>query len=241
MARTVQKGSSSKKEAQTKSSSKKDSASKKPKSFSSYATYIKKVAKQVHPDAGLTSSTVQFLGAVARHLVKDLVSLTNTARLNAKHITLTTRDVQTATRLYFPGELAKHAVSEGTKAVSKYGTSAGGSAAARAGLQFSPARIRTEMKTYSASKGCACRISAGAPVYMAAVVEYIMAELLELGGTAARANKAVQITTRHIRLAVLNDEELNKLFKNVVFPNTTVLPAIHKSLIPQHLQKKQKK
>ncbi|XP_026542830.1 core histone macro-H2A.1 isoform X3 [Notechis scutatus] len=54
------------------------------------------------------------------------------------------------------------------------------------------------------------RIGVGAPVYMAAVLEYLTAEILELAGNAARDNKKGRVTPRHILLAVANDEELNQ-------------------------------
>ena len=76
----------------------------------------------------------------------------------------------------------------------------------KAGLQFPVGRIARYLK-----KGkYASRIGAGAPVYLAAVLEYLAAEVLELAGNAARDNKKTRIVPRHIQLAVRNDEELSK-------------------------------
>merc|ERR1712026_611143 len=81
----------------------------------------------------------------------------------------------------------------------------------RAGVQFPVGRIARYMR----EGGYAKRIGAGAPVYVAAVLEYLCAELLELAGNAARDNKRQRIVPRHIQLAVRNDEELNKLLSGV--------------------------
>lgn len=75
------------------------------------------------------------------------------------------------------------------------------------------------------------RIAIGAPIYQAAVMEYLSAEILELAGNAARDNKRSRITPRHILLAVANDEELNKLLKNVTIAQGGVMPHIHPELL----------
>ncbi|KAI8118525.1 Histone H2B [Lucilia cuprina] len=72
----------------------------------SYAIYIYKVLKQVHPDTGISSK-----------------AMTSRLAHYNKRSTITSREIQTAVRLLLPGELAKHAVSEGTKAVTKYTSS----------------------------------------------------------------------------------------------------------------------
>ncbi|XP_051536587.1 core histone macro-H2A.1 [Myxocyprinus asiaticus] len=75
------------------------------------------------------------------------------------------------------------------------------------------------------------RIGVGAPVYMAAVLEYLTAEILELAGNAARDNKKGRVTPRHILLAIANDEELNQLLRGVTIAAGGVLPKIHPELL----------
>lgn len=98
----------------------------------------------------------------------------------------------------------------------------------KAGLQFPVGRISRFIKQGKYSE----RIGAGAPVYLAAVLEYLAAEVLELAGNAAKDNKKTRIVPRHIQLAVRNDEELNKLMANTVIANSGVVPYIHQSLLP---------
>ena len=99
--------------------------------------------------------------------------------------------------------------------------------AARAGLQFPVGRIARFLKTNRA----ASRVGAGAPVYLAAVLEYLAAEVLELAGNAAKDNKKTRIIPRHIQLAVRNDEELNRLLKDTTIASGGVLPYINSFLI----------
>ncbi|XP_030067191.1 core histone macro-H2A.1 isoform X2 [Microcaecilia unicolor] len=84
------------------------------------------------------------------------------------------------------------------------------------------------------------RIGVGAPVYMAAVLEYLTAEILELAGNAARDNKKSRVTPRHILLAVANDEELNQLLKGVTIASGGVLPNVHPELLAKKRGSKSK-
>ena len=103
----------------------------------------------------------------------------------------------------------------------------------KAGLQFPVGRIGRFLK-----KGrYAARVGGGAPVYLAAVLEYLCAEILELAGNAARDNKKSRIIPRHVQLAVRNDEELNKLLGGVTIASGGVLPNIHSVLLPKKSKK----
>ena len=103
------------------------------------------------------------------------------------------------------------------------------SRSSRAGLQFPVGRIHRLLR-----KGnYADHVGAGAPVYLAAVLEYLTAEVLELAGNAARDNKKTRIIPRHLQLAVRNDEELNRLLGGVTISQGGVLPNIQASLLPK--------
>ena len=105
---------------------------------------------------------------------------------------------------------------------------------AKAGLQFPVGRVGRYLKQGK----YATRVGAGAPVYLAAILEYLTAEILELAGNAARDNKKSRIIPRHIQLAVRNDEELNKLFGSVTIAQGGVLPNIHAVLVPKSKEAK---
>ena len=93
------------------------------------------------------------------------------------------------------------------------------SRSSRAGLQFPVGRIHRLLRKGNYGE----RIGAGAPVYLAAVMEYLAAEVLELAGNAARDNKKSRIIPRHLQLAIRNDEELNKLLSGVTFKSSDLI------------------
>lgn len=99
----------------------------------------------------------------------------------------------------------------------------------RAGIVFPVGRIQRLLK----DGGYADRIGAGAAVYLAAILEYLTAEIVELAGNAARDNNKVRILPRHIQLAVRNDEELSRLLQGVTISQGGVLPNIHAVLLPK--------
>lgn len=104
----------------------------------------------------------------------------------------------------------------------------------RAGLQFPVGRIHRLLRHGNYAE----RVGAGAPVYLAAVMEYLAAEVLELAGNAARDNKKTRIIPRHLQLAIRNDEELNKLLSGVTIAQGGVLPNIQAVLLPKKTEKK---
>ena len=101
------------------------------------------------------------------------------------------------------------------------------SKSAKAGLTFPVGRLHRMIRTGR----YAPRTGSGAPVFMAAVLEYVVAELLELSGNAAKDNKKTRIIPRHIQLAIKNDEELNKFIGTATISAGGVMPNILSVLI----------
>lgn len=89
----------------------------------SYAIYIYKVLKQVHPDTGISSKAMSIMNSFVNDIFERIATEASRLAHYNKKSTITSREIQTAVRLLLPGELAKHAVSEGTKAVTKYTSS----------------------------------------------------------------------------------------------------------------------
>lgn len=207
-----------------------------PKDFeekNNFDIYLNKVLKQVHPDIHITSDARISLNVMIHELARNLCGRISSLMRDGNKATVSSREVQSAIRLHMPGELAKHAVSEGTKAVTNYIANDSGtksnpvSKVTRAGLVVPPGRVKALMKKYLNAE----RISESAPVYLAAVLEYSMAEILELSGNAARDSKKTRITRKHMMYAIQGDEELNALFKGTLTNGT--IPHIHMKFLPR--------
>ena len=101
------------------------------------------------------------------------------------------------------------------------------SRSSKAGIQFPVGRIGRYLKEGRYAQ----RIGSGAPVYLAAVLEYLIAEIIELAGNAAKEQKKQRIVPRHIQLAIRNDEELNRFVGGVTIASGGVMPHIHAQLV----------
>ena len=185
---------------------------------------IKMVLMQVHPDMGISldgvTHVLSILNRLAERMINVACQVTITARTQHRK-SIDSRAIQTATRLVLPGELAKHAVSEGTKAVTKFASSYGeGTRSKKAGLSFNVDIYEEKIRRGFHGSKQISRVGGGAPVYLAAVMEYISAEILELAGHAyfstpqrARDLGGAVITPFHISIANDNDEELSSMIR----------------------------
>ena len=85
-----------------------------------FAIYVRRVLKQVHPDTNMTKNSCNQMNRLMILLAKTIAETARAAIINKKQVTITSREIQYAIRTLLPGELLKHAVSEGTKAVTKF-------------------------------------------------------------------------------------------------------------------------
>ena len=102
---------------------KKNKRTRRRKGKQSYGIYIYKVLKQVHPDVGISSKAMSIMNSFVNDIFERIAGEASKLAHHNKRKTISSREVQTSVRLLLPGELAKHAVSEGTKAVTKYSSS----------------------------------------------------------------------------------------------------------------------
>jgi histone H2B len=92
----------------------------KKKRTETFSLYIYRVLKQVHPDTGISKRSMSIMNSFINDTFERMALEASKLVRYSKKRTLSSREIQTAVRLLLPGELAKHAVSEGTKAVTKF-------------------------------------------------------------------------------------------------------------------------
>lgn len=203
----------------------------------SFAPSSKKILRRMYADMFLHKDAAAVIHSLAAALTMRLCR--ETAALTVKK-TLTSADLQRVTNMLLPADLAKHATSCATKANTQYLVSKSTpiapdesnkpvSKAKRANLDLSPALALHYMKEVTTS-----RLGETAGVYLAAVVEYIIAEVLEAAAKEASAAKFKGIFTRHIYLSIANDGDMSTLFFHtlkVVIPNGGVVPQVHQALL----------
>ena len=206
----------------------------------SFKTYILRLSKTIHPDIGMTGAAQSAFNNLTRINIEKLVLALNQLMLRTNKLTIGSRDIEAAARLALPGELATGATEEGENAVDRYSETkvtrqeektgddkmSPVSRSSMADIVFPVTRIQNIMMELAILS----RKTDTAAVYLAAVCEYLSAEVLELAGKAAQENKRARITPRHIMLAVRNDKELYKFYKNSVFAGGTV-SLIHESTV----------
>lgn len=199
--------------------------------------YIRKVSKNVHRDIQLSSNCLNQLNHIIVRLGEKIAEKAFQLTHKEHRRTIDVRAIASATQLILPGELTKHAHNEGSKAVTKYNFSNKGNKSKRAGLFFSISRCKLFLMKYKK------RIADTAPVYLAAVLEYITAEIVELGGNAARDDKRSTFKIRDLYLAIERDDELREMMirLNLGITGGGKLPEIPYVVLKKLTKKKSRK
>merc|ERR1712096_134686 len=119
------------------------------------------------------------------------------------------------------------------KSVSAKNKSKGVRMEVKVGLSFPCGRVKRHAKQTRVAK----RVSSKTGVFTSAVMEYIMAEVLELAGNVCKEKKMHTIFPKHLQTAIRSDEELDDFLKNVTLRSTHVLPHIEEALLPKKKNK----
>jgi len=211
-----------------------------------FESKLRDLLKQVHPDLQLTKGAASQLNFLLEVLGKELGHKALKLANHSGKKTVSSRQVQNATRLLLQGELENHAVSEATKAVVKFTSAKSGegkkvereTGAVRAGLTLSTSRSKrflqgvhhpvlkrskakpgeAKAKSKSSSAPMMMRVGAGAPVYLTAVIEYVAFEILEIAGKRLNeGKKRTKITPRDFLLSIADDADLAVLLRHLKF------------------------
>ena len=217
----------------------------KKKATNSFRTYLHKVLKNVHPSSQISSNTIGQLDEVVKILARQIAESARSACVSASKSTVGQAEVSLAVNLHLPGELAKHATTEIAKACTKFqewkatnedkdSGEARSSPVRRekqAGLIFSVALAEKFIREFGASD---LNVSKNSSVALAAVLEYIAAEILLLAGQFAQDNKKVIIVIRHVFLGIATDSDLYRLMKDlgIEFLGSGVVPCIRGEFLP---------
>lgn len=190
-----------------------------------FEVYIKRVLNSIselHRNKNRISKNAlyqlnQLVNLLGKAIVEKAHFLNSKEIQNREKKTISSREIQSAVRLILPGSLSNHAISTGVKSVLKFITPISGEKVKkltmqeRAGLTFSVSRAGKFFKKYNT------RIGKGAQVYIASVLEYITAEILDLSQNVKLAKDTQTISSRKLKLAINNDLDIKQLCKNLCF------------------------
>lgn len=183
-----------------------------------FTRYIKPILVQIHPGLMLSREVQEYFQNLITAMIHNFCEYAVIMMNHARNKTLTSRDIQSAVQLFLVDLLVKHAVSNGIKAVTKYTSyvpSKKGervSNAKKAGLTIPPSSVYKMLKKCVPDYVVDYRISPLAGVYLAAIVEYLCAEILELArDEALKANKN-KLEVIHVKTVFEKDDELSRTF-----------------------------
>jgi len=217
-------------------------ASKKPIKDNTFNVYVYRILKNIHPDSGISTNAMSALSRISLFIVRQYATECSSLLISANKKVVDIPTICAATLIIFDGggivdALGPQAIKQIGVAIGKYENYKGTKADKKvrrefkAGLQMSVSRIK---KIYKAANASNKSISDTSAVAIAASLEYLLSEIVELAGNASRDNKLTRITPRHLLLAIANDEELSNILlsKNLILGGGGVIPNIQAVLLP---------
>jgi len=215
----------------------------KKKKFRFYDSYIPKILKQSFDNNGITSDARQQLNSILIIFSKQIANLAHELTLIAGKKTISVKEINGAVMIYITGELQNHAITEGKKAVEEFNkniNNKGSSRQTKAGILFPPSVVEKFLRKFDTSM---IMVTHGAPVFLAAVLEYICLEIIELSAILAKEDKRIRITVSDLESAIKSDVELSKLLtnNNIKFLGGAVEQYIHPNLISNKMGKQVKR
>jgi histone H3/H4 len=206
-----------------------------------FETYISKILKQLSVTNGITSNAKQQLNSVICIIARNISNISTQLTFVSNKKTLSHKEVSNAANLILSENLAKNVINHADVSLAKFSeeNSKHSSRQEKAGILFPPSIAEKFLRNFGFSK---IMVTKTAPVYFAAVLEYLVLNILELASNLARENNRIRVTIRDLELSVRTDRELSILFENcrLSFVGGGVVPKIHDSLLTKKPRKKRK-
>ena len=202
-----------------------------------FEIYISKVLKQVSENGGITMNAKQQINSCLCTIAKHISFTSLNITMLSKKKTITEKEIISAIKILFTDELLNNSLTEGNNAINNFKNSKDSHLGEKnicrqkkAGIIFSPSLLEKFLKQFGYIK---IMVSSLAPVFLAAVLEYLTYEILDISNDICKENKRVRINVRDLELSIRSDIELDNLFTklNINLLGGGVIPFIHSSLI----------
>ena len=208
-----------------------DEKIKKKKHNNFFEIYISKVLKQICENCGITFNAKQQLNSFICIFCKYISNISSDLTIFGKRKTISEREIINTLKIILTGELLKNSLTEGEKSINNFKNSMQkGSRQNKANIIFSPSIVEKFLRNFGNTN---LMVTSTAPVFFAAVLEYLCYEILDLSSIYCKDDKRARITIRDMEISVRNDYELNNLFikLNISFLGGGVIPFIHSSML----------
>jgi histone H3/H4 len=208
-----------------------DEKIKKKKHINFFEVYISKVLKQICENCGITFNAKQQLNSFICIFCKYISNISTELTIFGKRKTISEKEITNALKIILTGELLKNSLSEGDKSVDNFkNTLEKGSRQNKANIIFPPSIAEKFLRNFGNTK---VMVTSTAPIFFAAVLEYLCYEILDLSSIYCKDDKRARITVRDMEISIRNDCELNNLFikLNISFLGGGVIPFIHSSML----------